>query len=150
MQFWATQANKLARHPRLGIHGFHPSQEPINRGHPADNGPEFLSRSLAVFLSRKKSASHFIAPGCPWQNGHAESLVSRLRAELLDVEVFANLADAQLKLAVFRRFYNEERPHSSLGYRPPAAATLLADSGRASLSLRPQAGMSTSLGSLQF
>lgn len=57
-----------------------------------------------------------------WQNGHAESFVSRLRAEMLDVEAFLNLADAQVKLAVYRRYYNEQRPHSSLGYRPPAEA----------------------------
>lgn len=80
----------------------------------SDNGPEFLSKA--------GSQSRFIARGSPWQNGHAESLVSRLRAELLDVEVFLNLADAQMKPAVFRRFYYEERPHSSLGCRPPAEA----------------------------
>lgn len=99
----------------------------------SDNGSEFISRTLAVFLSKAGSQSRFITPGSPWQNGHAESFVSRLRAELLDVEVFLNLADAQVKLAVYRRFYNEQRPHSSLGYRPPAVAA-----------------MSTSGGSLQF
>lgn len=88
----------------------------------SDNGSEFVSRSLAVFLSQSGTQSRFIAPGSPWQNGHAESFVSRLRAELLDVEVFYNLADAQVRLAVFRRFYNERRPHSSLGYRTPAEA----------------------------
>lgn len=88
----------------------------------SDNGPEFVSRSLAVFLSQSGTESRFIAPGSPWQNGHAESFVSRLRAELLDVEVFYNLADAQVRLAVYRRSYNEERPHSSLSYRTPAEA----------------------------
>lgn len=56
------------------------------------------------------------------RTGHAESLVSRLRAEALDVEAFFTLADAQARLAVYRPFYNEQRPHSSLGYRLPAAA----------------------------
>jgi len=102
----------------------------------SDNGPEFLSWSLAVFLSKAGSQSRFIASGSPWKNGHAESLVSRLRAELLDVEVFLNLVDAQVKLAVFRRFCNVVRPHSSLGYRPPAAAAQFADSGRSMPSLR--------------
>jgi len=88
----------------------------------SDNGSEFISRSLAVFLSEAGTQSRFIRPGSPWQNGHAESFVSRLRAELLDVEVFHNLADAQVKLAIFRRFYNEQRPHSSLGYRTPVQA----------------------------
>lgn len=90
----------------------------------SDNGSEFVSRSLAVFLSRSGTQSRFIKPGSPWQNGHAESFVSRLRAELLDVEVFHNLADAQVKLSLFRRFYNEQRPHSSLGYMTPAQAVL--------------------------
>jgi putative transposase len=88
----------------------------------SDNGSEFISRSLAVFLSQSGTESRFIKPGSPWQNGHAESFMSRLRAELLDVEVFHNLADAQVKLAIHRRFYNEQRPHSSLGYRTPAQA----------------------------
>jgi putative transposase len=96
------------------------------RGAPAflrsDNGPEFISRTLAVFLSQSGTQSRFIKPGSPWQNGHAESFVSRLRAELLDVGVFCNLADAEVKLQVYRRFYNQERPHSSLGYVPPELA----------------------------
>lgn len=108
----------------------------------SDNGSEFIARSLAVFLVQSGTQSRFIRPGSPWQNGHAESFVSRLRAELLDVEVFHNLAEAQVKLAVFRRFYNEQRPHSSLGYVPPAlAAAHFADSGRATPSLRPQNAM---------
>ena len=88
----------------------------------SDNGSEFIARSLAVFLSQSGIQSRFIKPGSPWQNGHAESFVSRLRAELLDVEAFNNLVDAQLKLAIYRRYYNEQRPHSALGYRTPAAA----------------------------
>lgn len=110
----------------------------------SDNGPEFISRSLAVFLSQSGSGSHFIKPGSPWQNGHAESFVSRLRAECLDVEVFHNLADAQMKLTVYARWYNEQRPHSSLGYRPPAvAAAQSLRSGRASPSLRTEFGTSS-------
>jgi len=114
----------------------------------SDNGPEFISRSLAVFLSRSGTASRFIAPGSPWQNGHAESLVSRLRAEVLGVEVFYNVADAQMKLAVYRRYYNEHRPHSSLGYRPPAAVAPVLELGRATPSLVPKRDMSKSGGSL--
>ncbi len=91
----------------------------------SDNGSEFISRSLAVFLAQSGTESRFIRPGSPWQNGYVESFNSRLRAELLDVEVFHNLAEAQVKLAIFRRFYNEERPHSSLGYRTPAQAMSL-------------------------
>ena len=111
----------------------------------SDNGPEFVSRCLAVFLSASKIDSHFIAPGSPWQNGHAESFVSRLRDDILDVEVFHNLADAQIKLAVYRRYYNEERPHSSLRYGTPASfAAQFPASGRATPSLRPEAAVSSS------
>jgi putative transposase len=88
----------------------------------SDNGSEFISRSLAVFLAQSSTESRFIKPGSPWQNGFAESFMSRIRADLLDVEVFYNLTDAQIKLAVYRRYYNEQRPHSSLGYRTPAEA----------------------------
>lgn len=88
----------------------------------SDNGGEFIARLLAVFLFQSRSQSKFIDPGKPWQNGYVESFHSTLRRDLLDVEVFCNLADAQLKTAIYRRYYNETRPHSSLGYRPPAIA----------------------------
>lgn len=88
----------------------------------SDNGPEFIARSLAVFLFESGSQSKFIKPGSPWQNGFVESFTSTLRRECLDVEVFHNLADAQIKLALYRRYYNEQRPHSSLAYRAPAWA----------------------------
>jgi len=92
----------------------------------SDNGPEFLCRDLRLWLMRCGSQSHFIKPGSPWQNGHAESFMSRLRAECLDAEVFTNLLDSRLKLGIYRRYYNQQRPHSALNYVPPAtfAATL--------------------------
>lgn len=85
----------------------------------SDNGPEFIARHLSLWLVSQGSRSQFIAPGAPWQNGHAESFMSRLRAECLDAEVFFNLADAQMKLSLFRRYYNQVRPHSALGYVSP-------------------------------
>lgn len=72
----------------------------------SDNGSEFVARLLAVFLSESGSGSCFIAPGSPWQNGFAESFHSTLRRDH---------SDAQVKTALYRRHYNEERPHSSLG-----------------------------------
>lgn len=87
----------------------------------SDNGSEFIARSLAVFLSQKGTVSKFIKPGSPWQNGYAESFVSTLRRDFLGVEVFHNLADAQMQLGVFKRHYNEDRPHSSLGNIAPQA-----------------------------
>lgn len=86
----------------------------------SDNGPEFIARQLGIWLQTHGTQTRFIKPGSPWQNGHAESFMARLRAECLDAEVFHNPADAQLKLEVFRRYYNQVRPHSALGYIPPA------------------------------
>jgi putative transposase len=94
------------------------------RGEPkylrSDNGPEFVAHSLTVWLAMSGTESRFIKPGSPWQNGIVESFNGKLRAEFLNAEVFHNLAEAQMKLRLFQRFYNEERPHSSLGYLTPA------------------------------
>lgn len=87
----------------------------------SDKGPEFVANSLSVWLALSGTESRFIKPGSPWQNAKIESFNGRLRAELLYAETFANLADAQLKLTLWRRFYNEERPQSSLGYLAPAS-----------------------------
>lgn len=86
----------------------------------SDNGPEFIAGHLSLWLLSQGSCSQFIKPGSPWQNGHAESFIARLRAECLNAEAFHNVADAQLKLNLFRRYYNQQRPHSALGYIPPA------------------------------
>jgi transposase InsO family protein len=83
------------------------------------NGPEFIARHLSLWLVSQGSQSQFIKPGSPWQNGHAESFMARLRAECLDAEVFYNLADAKVKLNLCRYYYNQERPHSALGYVAP-------------------------------
>ena len=64
-----------------------------------------------MFLSQSGTKTHLIKPGSPWQNGFIESFNSRLRADCQDVDVFYNLADAQLKLTVYRRFNDEELPH---------------------------------------
>jgi transposase InsO family protein len=69
----------------------------------SDNGGEFLARTLAVFLSLQGTKSLFIKPGSPWQNGFIESFNSRFRAECLNAELFHNLSDAKLKIAVYRR-----------------------------------------------
>ncbi len=112
--------------------------EPIlaERGKPAvircDNGPEFTSRHfLAWCLEREIELVH-IEPGKPVQNAHVESFHGRLREECLNASWFGNLFDARRKIGAWREEYNEERPHSSLGYRTPAefaaacAATALA------------------------
>ncbi len=94
-----------------------------SRGEPtylrSDNGPEFVAHSLTVWLAMSGTQSRFIKPGSPWQNGIVESFNGKLRTEFLNAELFHNLADAQIKLRLFQHFYNEVRPHSSLGYLTP-------------------------------
>ena len=84
-----------------------------------DNGPEFVSWTLRLFLKQRGVKLVLIQPGSPWQNGYAESFIGTLRDNCLDVEVFRNLIDAQAKIGAWRVFYNESRPHSSIGYLEP-------------------------------
>ena len=86
----------------------------------SDNGPEFIARAIRKFLAAAGVETLYIEPGSPWQNGYAESFHSRLRSELLDAEVFENVAAAQSLAANWRSDYNHHRPHSALGYRTPA------------------------------
>ncbi|MFX7849891.1 transposase, partial [Acinetobacter baumannii] len=72
---------------------------------------------------RAKTA--YIAPGSPWENGYCESFNSKLRDELLAGEAFSPLYEAQVLIERWRRQYNAVRPHSSLGYSPPAPETVL-------------------------
>jgi transposase InsO family protein len=94
-----------------------------DRGVPAsfrmDNGPEFIALALRGLCYRRGINPAYIDPGKPWQNGFAESFHSRLRDEFLDGEVFYGLKEAQVRLNGWRRYFNEERLHSSLGYQTP-------------------------------
>jgi len=94
------------------------------RGHPnrivIDNGPEFTGRSLDAWAYRHGVALEFIAPGKPMQNGTAESFNGKFRDECLNQHWFVNMQDARRLIEAWRRDYNEVRPHSSLGDRPPA------------------------------
>jgi putative transposase len=87
----------------------------------SDNGPEFVAATIQRLASLTGVGSLYIAPGSPWENGYAESFHSRLRDELLSAEVFADAGEAKALAAAWRREYNHHRPHSSLGYLPPAA-----------------------------
>ena len=62
----------------------------------------------------------FIEPGSPWEHGYVESFNGKLRDELLDREVFDTLLEAKVLIGRWRKAFNTVRPHSSLGYRPPA------------------------------
>lgn len=86
----------------------------------SDNGPEFIARAIRKFLAAAGVETLYIEPGSPWQNGYAESFHSRLRSELLDAEVFENVAAAQSLASSWWADYNHHRPHSALGYRTPA------------------------------
>ncbi len=86
----------------------------------SDNGPEFVALALRGLCCRHVIDARYIEPGKPWQNGFAESFMARLRDEFLDGEVFLSVLEAQVRLGLWRRYYNEERLHSSLGYQTPA------------------------------
>jgi len=87
----------------------------------SDNGPEFVAQAIRSWLGRSGIGTLYIAPGSPWANGYAESFHARLRDELLNVEVFETVAEARALATHWRLDYNHRRPHSSLGYRTPAA-----------------------------
>jgi len=86
----------------------------------SDNGPEFTSRRYLAWCVERKIEPLYIQPGRPMQNGHVESFHGRLRDECLNTSWFRNLWDAREKIGVWQREYNQERPHSSLGYQTPA------------------------------
>jgi putative transposase len=86
----------------------------------SDNGPEFIALALRGWLARQQATTLYIDPGCPWQNGYGESFNGTVRDECLNMYIFHSVAEARIILEAYRRQYNEERPHSSLGYRTPA------------------------------
>ena len=86
----------------------------------SDNGPEFTATAVREWLSKIGVKTLFIEPGSPWENGYVESFNGKLRDELLNGEIFTTLLEAKVLIENWRREYNHIRPHSSLGYRPPA------------------------------
>jgi transposase InsO family protein len=86
----------------------------------SDNGPEFTAKAVRRWLQRLGVKTAFIEPGSPWENGYNESFNGKLRDELLNREIFYNLKEAKVLIENWRKEYNTVRPHSSLGYRPPA------------------------------
>ena len=93
-------------------------------GHPeylrSDNGPEFVSTAVKRWLSSSGVQTAYIDRGKPWQNGLNESFNGKLRDECLNLEWFKNRAEARVVIEQWRKHYNEQRPHSSLGYKTPA------------------------------
>jgi transposase InsO family protein len=87
----------------------------------SDNGGEFIAAAIGRLALLTGMTNLYIAPASPWENGYAESFHGRLRDELLNAEVFADVREAKALAAAWRNEYNHRRPHSSLGYVPPAA-----------------------------
>ena len=96
----------------------------IVRGIPAhirsDNGHEFIALALREWIAAVGAKTAYIEPGSPWENGYVESFNGKLRDELLNGEIFYTLTEAKIVIEAWRRHYNTVRPHSSLGYKPPA------------------------------
>lgn len=98
----------------------------LRRGIPehirSDNGPEFIAQQLREWLGKVGTETLYIEPGSPWENGYCESFNGKLRDECLNGEIFYSLKEAQIVIERWRVQYNTRRPHSALGYRPPAPA----------------------------
>jgi putative transposase len=103
----------------------------IARGAPghirSDQGPEFIAEAVKGWIEGVGAKTAFIEKASPWENGYVESFNGKLRDALLNMEEFSSLREAQILIEQWRRHYNGERPHSSLGYRPPAPEVLRAD-----------------------
>ena len=91
----------------------------------SDNGSEFAAQAVREWITAVGAKTAYIEPGSPWENGYCESFNSKLRDELLKGEIFYTLKEAQIVIERWRRHYNTARPHSSLGYRPPAPEVVL-------------------------
>ena len=91
----------------------------------SDNGPEFTAGAIRAWLNRLGVKTLFIERGSPWENGYVESFNGKLRDELLNREIFMNLAEARILIEEWRKEYNLVRPHRSLNYRPPAPEAVM-------------------------
>ncbi len=128
----------------------------VTRGVPeyirSDNGSEFTATVVRSWLREVGVSTLYIEPGSPWENGYVESFNGKLRDELLNGEIFYTLSEAQVLIERWRCEYNAVRPHSSLGYRPPAPETRELDHQQACCAtlrratLRPPAGPTTTEG----
>jgi transposase InsO family protein len=106
----------------------------------SDNGPEMTATVVRDWLAKVGVKTLYIEPGSPWENGYVESFNGKLRDELLNGEIFYTLKEAKVLIESWRKHYNTLRPHSSLGYRPPAPETLAAGPPCAALRSDPRRG----------
>jgi hypothetical protein len=89
------------------------------------NGPEFVAEEVRKWLAKLGTGPLYIELGSPWENGYCESFNGKLRDECLNGEIFYSLKEAQIVIEKWRVEYNTRRPHSALGYRPPAPAACI-------------------------
>jgi len=101
----------------------------VDRGPPdhirSDNGSEFTAKAVREWLARVGVKTLYITPGSPWENGYNESFNGKLGDELLNGEIFYSLKEARVLIERWRHHYNTVRPHSALGYRPPAPQAIV-------------------------
>ena len=101
----------------------------ILRGVPSfirsDNGPEFVTKAVRDWIKAVGAKTTYIEPGSPRENGYCESFNARFRDEFLNGEIFYSLREAQILIEEWRKHYNTKRPHSALGYRPPAPEAIV-------------------------
>jgi transposase InsO family protein len=101
----------------------------LERGAPehirSDNGPEFIALRVREWIAGVGSKTAYIEPGSPWENGYVESFNGKLRDELLNIEIFYSLKEAQVLIGAWRRHYNAVRPHGSLRWKPPAPEAIV-------------------------
>ena len=99
------------------------------RGVPAfirsDNGPEFVAKAARAWINAVGSKTAYIVPSSPWENGYCESFNARFRDKLLIGYIFYTMKEAHIIIEEWRKHYNTKRPHSALGYRPPAPETII-------------------------
>ncbi len=89
------------------------------------DGAEFIAEAVRDWIAAAGAQTAYITPGSPWENGYVESFNARLRDELLYGEIFYSLKKAQIIIEGWRRHCDTKRPHSALGYTPPAPETLI-------------------------
>ena len=88
-------------------------------------GQSYTAKPVRTWLTRLGVKTLYIAPGSPWENGYVESLNGKLRDAMLNREIFDTVGEAKVLVERWRNEYNHLRPHSALGYRPPAPETIL-------------------------
>ncbi len=89
------------------------------------HGPKFVAQAVRDWIKAVGAKTAYIEPGSPWENGYCESFNARFRDEFLNGEIFYSLSETQILIEERRKHYNTKRPHSALGHRPPAPATIV-------------------------